>query len=200
MKKINLGNYIVPVETVNGICIDIGANLGDFTNKYTNHFKEIYYFEAQTKLYNELQERFKEKPNLLGYNKAVWSTSNEILKLVSHKNNDMGSTGVKSELLNDGWSDEIVNEIESISLIDLLKTIPHDIIDYLKIDCETSEYPFFINNDLSMFKYIGIELHCHLGLERYTELLNWINKTHVLTQGDTAFNPILNKEVLYKLK
>jgi len=37
----NLGNYIIPEETKNGICIDIGSNVGSFLKKYVNFFKTI---------------------------------------------------------------------------------------------------------------------------------------------------------------
>lgn len=196
----NLGNYIVPFQIKNGTCIDVGCNLGDFTKKYEDFFNKIYFVEPQKELFLNLEKKFKEKDNIIGFNKAVWSESNIKVNLVSHPNNDHGSVAVNGGHLNDDWTNQIVNEIETISLEDLLELIPEKIIDYLKIDCETSEYPFLFGKDLSMFKHIGIEIHPQMGISKYNELLDWIKQTHTLIYGDDSFDKNYNKELLFKLK
>jgi FkbM family methyltransferase len=196
---INLGNYIVPSDIKNGICIDIGCNLGDFTKKYENFFSKIYYVEAQTDLFLNLKKRFNEKNNVIGFNKAVWSESNIKVDLVLHPNNDHGSVAVNGEFINNDWTKQIVNQIETISLEDFLILISEKFIDYLKIDCETSEYPFLFGKDLSMFKYIGIEIHPQMGELKYNGLLNWIKETHILINGDDLFDEKHNKELLFKI-
>jgi FkbM family methyltransferase len=196
----NLGRYIVPYNVKNGICIDIGCNLGDFTKKYENFFNKIYFIEAQTKLFLNLEKRFNENNNIKGFNKAVWSESNLMVDLVSHPNNDHGSVAVNGGHLNNDWTNRIVNQIETISLEDFLLLISEKFIDYLKIDCETSEYPFLFGKDLSMIKYIGIEIHPQMGMLKYNQLLEWIKQTHMLIDGDDSFNKNFNKELLFKLK
>jgi FkbM family methyltransferase len=196
----NLGRYIVPYNVKNGICIDIGCNLGDFTKKYENFFNKIYFIEAQTKLFLNLEKRFNENNNIKGFNKAVWSESNLMVDLVSHPNNDHGSVAVNGGHLNNDWTNRIVNQIETISLEDFLLLISEKFIDYLKIDCETSEYPFLFGKDLSMIKYIGIEIHPQMGMLKYNQLLEWIKQTHMLIGGDDSFNKNFNKELLFKLK
>ena len=196
----NLGYYIVPNEIKNGICLDIGCNLGDFTDKYKFFFNKIYYIEAQTKLFLNLKKRFISNNNIIGFNNAVWSESNIKVNLVSHFSNDHGSVGVNGEHLNNDWTNDIINEIDTISLEDFLLLIPEKTIDYLKIDCETSEYPFLFGKNLNMFKYIGIEIHPQMGSIKYNDLLNWIKKTHILINGDDSFNKNHNKELLFKLK
>lgn len=196
----NLGNYIVPEETQNGICFDIGSNFGDFTNRYANYFSKIYFFEPQLELFNNIVERFKEHEHIKGFNKAVWHTSNVELEMVAHTNTDLGSVGVSSDLLNSDWTDNTINSVQSISIEDIYEMADNQMIDYLKIDCETSEYPFLLNKDLTKIKFIGIELHHHIGVEKYNELLNWIKKTHDLIYGDDSYMFGSNKEVLYKLK
>jgi hypothetical protein len=120
--------------------------------------------------------------------------------MVSHSNTDLGSVGVKSNLINKDWTNNIVNKVKSISLEEIYGIVNNQIIDYMKIDCETSEYSFLLNKDLSKLKYIGIELHHHIGFNKYDELLNWIKKTHDLIIGDDSFKFESNKEVLFKLK
>lgn len=197
---INLGNYIIPDDIKNGVCVDIGCNLGDFTKKYENFFSKIYYVEAQTDLFLNLEKRFNQSNNVVGFNRAVWSESNIKVDLVSHPNNDHGSVAVNGEHINNDWTNRVVNKIESISLEDFLILISEELIDYLKIDCETSEYPFLFEKDLSMFKYIGIEIHSQMGESKYNSLLDWIKQTHLLIGGDDLFDKKHNKELLFKIK
>lgn len=117
----NLGNYSVPYETVNGICIDVGSNFGDFIDKYYNHFSKIYFIEPQIELFNKILDRFKDKENVEGFNLGAWNISNTDLEMVNHSNNDFGSVGVKSSEINHDWTDKIVNKVISINLPDLLK-------------------------------------------------------------------------------
>jgi FkbM family methyltransferase len=196
----NLGNYIVPDETKNGVCIDVGCNLGDFTNKYINHFNKIYFIEPQSDLFRNLVFRFKHMNNVVGFNNAVWSDSNLQVELLQHPNNDHGSVAVNGDYINNDWTENVVNTVETISLEDLLNQINEKEIDYLKIDCETSEYPFLIGKDLTMFKYIGMEIHSQMGIQKHTELLNWVKQTHDLINGNDSFTPNTNKEILFKLK
>lgn len=196
----NLGQYIVPDEVKNGICLDIGSNYGDFTDKYKDFFSKIYFVEAQTTLFNNIKIRFKDFNNIIGFNNAVWNESNVSLDMIWHDNHDPGSVGVKGPYVNNHWIDEFVNSVTSISLEDLLKEINHDKIDYLKLDCETSEYPFLYGKDLTPFKYIGAELHFQLGEQKYNELLSFITKTHDLISGDMSYVLGSNKEVLFKLR
>ena len=198
--EVNLGLYIVPEEIKNGVCIDIGCNLGDFTNKYKNHFKKIVYFEPQKILFDNLQNRFNSDEHISGYNLAVWSESDIELELISHKNNDHGSVAIKSDNINSDWTDNIINKVKTISLENILKLVNCKEIDYLKVDCETSEYPLLLNKDISMFKYIGVELHHQMGVTKFNELLDWIDKTHTLVYGDTTFTIDKNNEVLFKLR
>ena len=198
--SLNLGNYHVPDETKNGICVDIGSNLGDFTAKYLNHFDKIIFVEPQISLFENIENRFKNYEHVIGLNRAVWESSNVDLELVWHDNLDFGSVGVKGDFINDHWTNNVVNKIKSISFEDIFKNFDLNIIDYMKLDCETSEYPFLYGKDLTKIKYIGIELHFQLGEQRYNELLSWISKTHNLINGDESYILGKNKEVLYKLR
>jgi FkbM family methyltransferase len=198
--RFNLGNYLVPTETKGGLCFDIGGNFGDFTNKYANNFDEMYIIEPQINLYNRIVDLFKDKTHIKPLNRAVWSESNVELELVYHSNTDLGSVGIKSELLDNGWTNNVVNKIKSISLEEIYEIVDNKSIDYFKVDCETSEYYLLLNKDLSKLKYIGIELHHAMGSEKFKILTNWIKNTHDLINGNDNYTNGVNKEVLYKLK
>lgn len=196
--KEHLGNYLVPEDVKNGICVDVGANYGNFIEKNYNYFKEIHYVEPLKHVYDFLNEKFKSYDNVFGNNRAAWDKSYELLKMVSHLNNDAGSAGVKGKFINNDWTNNLLNEVLSISIEEIIGKLCK--IDYLKIDCETSEYPFLFEKDLGNIHYIGIEIHHHLGIKKYNDLISWIKKTHNLINGDDIYTFGMNKEVLYKLK
>ncbi len=198
--RINLGNYSVPSDVENGLCFDIGGNFGDFTGKYYSFFNKIYIIEPQIDLYQHINERFKNISNVIPLNRAAWSLSDIELEMVSHSNTDLGSVGVKSELINKDWTNNLVNKVKSISIEEIYNLVDNKIIDYIKIDCETSEYALLYDKNLSKLRYIGIELHHHIGIDKYHALINWIKMTHELIFGDDSYLSGVNKEVLYKLR
>jgi FkbM family methyltransferase len=197
INQYNLGNYIVPEDTLNGICIDIGANVGSFFKKYISHFSKIYYYEPITQCYNICHNFAKDYDNIYGYNLAVWSDSNIEVDIISHHNNDSGSSAIDSTILNDEWKNKnIIQKINTISLDDILRDINDD-IDYCKSDCENSEYFIFLNRDISKIKYIGMEIHWQMGRDKQEELLSYMLKTHSLISGDINYTNY-NREILFK--
>jgi len=194
--KHNLGNYIVPENCINGIAVDVGANNGCFINDYKDFFSKIYAYEANFYLVKKLNEVYKNFKNIEIFNNAVSDSDDKILKLLAHKyTDDNGSYCIKKNIQHQDW-DEFVCEVNSISLETILKK--HGNIDYMKIDCETSEYEFLLNKNLSSIKYIALELHNQLGIEKYVELYNWICRTHSPNQ---KLNYIFgqHQEILFKL-
>lgn len=161
-----LGNYFVPDSVKDGICVDIGANCGTFTLKYASFFKTIYYYEPIEQLYILIKERTHNYKNIFGNNEAVLNKDNQKVSIYLHSNNDSGSSAVKSDIMCDtykeDWTDSIIQkDINTVSLETILLRINSD-IDYMKIDCETSEYLFLMNKDLSKIKHLGIEIHVQL--------------------------------------
>lgn len=198
IRNSNLGSYIIPEDVKNGICVDIGANVGSFIKKYFNYFKEIYYFEPIIECFNICQNFSQKHNNIHGYNKAVWGESNESLDIILHKNKDSGSCSIDSFLLNNDWDKKSIQKVESISLDDIYDLVGDD-IDYCKCDCENNEYFIFLNKDLKRIKYIGVELHWQMGLKRYNELVSYILRSHNIVSGGINFDN-MNKEVLFKLR
>jgi len=196
--KYNLGNYAIPTETKNGIAVDIGSNNGCFLNAFKNHFSKIHAYEANYFLVQKLNETFVNTNNINIYNKAVSNDDGKILKLLAHKySSDNGSSAIEKDTNDQDW-EEFICETESISLESILKICNYN-IDYMKIDCETSEYEFLMHKNLSNIKYIAMELHCQLGIKKYTELFNWICKTHDASEN-LNFNLGKHQEILFKIK
>lgn len=195
----NFGHYPVPQVCKGGIAVDIGCNNGCFLSTYKNFFKEIHAYDANYFLIQKLKQEFADNKNIFLNNYAVSDKDNEILNLVKNKHTDEdGSFAIHKKTIEnftDNWDANIVIcEVKSISLDSI--TSKFKTIDYLKIDCETSEYEFFMNKDLSNINYIGIELHNQLGLERYTELFNFISVTHDANQP-CNYREMCHQEILF---
>lgn len=188
----NLGNYQVPETCLKDTCVDIGANIGDFVTSQVSKFKLIHFYEPYSPCFNIVKEKISKYNNVVGWEEAVYKTDNEKVSLVAHCNYDAGSNAIKTDLLNNDWKEEIQNQIITVSLPTILKRIGGH-INYLKVDCETSEYYLFMNQDLSNIDYIGIEIHSQMGKQRYDELLTYINKTHITTD-DFSWEKEKNKE------
>ena len=196
--KFNLGNDIVPEECRNGKCVDIGANVGDFSLKYASFFQEIHYYEPYLECWKIADANLRNFSNCIGWNEAAFDSDGIEVSMVSHINAHAGSNAVYSNNLNSDWNVESIQKIKTVSLKTIFRRIGGK-INYLKMDCETSEYPILINQDLSNIDYIGIELHWQIGELKYNELLSHINKTHETT-NDCRWEIELNKEVLFKKK
>jgi FkbM family methyltransferase len=190
----NLGYYTIPDNCNRNMCVDVGGNVGSFVLSQVNNFKTIHYYEPFEDCFNTIQEKTKGVNNIIGFKEAVYNKDNEIVSIVSHYNLDAGSNAIKTDSINEDWKDE-VGTAKTISFPTILERA-NGHIDYLKVDCETSEYYFLIDQDLSSVDYIGIELHWQMGKTKYNQLLKHLAKTHITT-GDCNWKYEINKEVLY---
>lgn len=193
----HLGHYQIPSECEKNVLVDIGANTGNFTSSQINNFKLIHFYEPYLPCFETIKSRLNNTNNVLGFNEAVHSESNLNLMMMAHSNLDSGSNGLKTDSLNNDWVHEI-GEVKTVSLEDVINRAGGR-INYMKIDCENSEYYFLINKNLQNIDFIGIELHWHMGEEKYNSLLDHLKKTHI-TNDDCNWQFDLNKEVLFKNK
>jgi len=197
----NLGNYIVPEDSKDGIAIDIGANNGCFIEKYSNFFSEIHAYEPNTFLFNLLKNKYQSYPHIFLYNEAIYHTSNKEVSLTKYNHNDEdGSFAIYTDCSEQHWSS--ANEIcktNTVCLDSVVSRCSNKNISYLKMDCETGEYYGILNKDLTPFKYIGIELHFQMGISRYTELYNFIAKSHNCNLP-CNFSVNVNQELLFTKK
>jgi FkbM family methyltransferase len=177
--RYNYGNYLIPEESKNGIAIDIGCNNGCFIDYNKDFFSKIYAYEANFFLVEKLKEKFINNSNIEINHRAVSDESNKIFKLIKYKESeDNGSFAILKDNTKNQWDEsEVICEAKSINIEDIIDHCGGK-IDFMKIDCETSEYELLLNKDLSTIKYIVIELHNQLGIQKYTQLYNFLLKTH----------------------
>ena len=144
----------------NDIVLDLGGHVGMFTIFLAKKFPniQIYTFEA-----NPLNFEFLEKnielnniSNVKIFNKAVFSKSNERIKICAQTN---GNSGGSSIFRPSSWNGSWV-EIETISLSDIFKNENLQNCKFLKIDIEGAEFDVLYNfEDFDKIENIGIEFH-----------------------------------------
>jgi FkbM family methyltransferase len=197
----NIGKYKVPPETRGGKCLEIGANVGSFTEKYKDHFGVIHYYEPVRKCFEIIQGKIK-SDNIVGFNLACAKRSGNEVEIIMHQNNDSGSCALKNEItsVHEEWDKtNVIQKVQTISLEDCISKIGGS-VDYCKSDCETSEYNIFYNQDLTPIKYLAIEIHHQIGIQKWRNLLAYIQKTHGIIKGNVSYSERQNKEFLFKRK
>tara|TARA_R110000851_G_scaffold251350_2_gene403779 strand:+ start:6292 stop:6981 length:690 start_codon:yes stop_codon:yes gene_type:complete len=173
-------NTFFPMNFANKkvIAVDIGANVGSFCIYASSYFDKIYAFEAVHNTYQVAKENISSINNVELYNLAVAASDDEILELAAHSSNLSGDTSIFN--VSQAQEDE-VEKCKTISLEGIYKKIGLNYIDYLKVDCEGSEYDFLMGKDLSAINYFVMEIHPgYLGKDKAKELLLYLNKYFIL--------------------
>jgi FkbM family methyltransferase len=188
----NLGTYIIPPECKMEVVVDIGANEGSFLQMVLSYNpKVLNYYEANPIMFEKLVEKY---PDIVGYNEAVYSVDNEIVSVINHKSPHPGNVAIYSDILNNDWvKDNVIAEVPTVSLETIIGRVG-GYIDYLKVDCETSEYHLLLDKDLRNIHCIGMEIHCQVGKELWDRLLSHISVTHDFAYP--SFQENTNKEII----
>jgi FkbM family methyltransferase len=193
----HLGTYIIPKECGNKVCVDVGSNTGNFIQTQLNNFELFHFYEPYKPCFEIIKNKFSDNHKVVGFNEAVYHTSDLVLELFAHDNHDSGSNGLKTDCLNEDWVEKIC-DVNTVSLETILSRVGGH-IDYLKVDCENSEYHLFMDKDLNNIDFIGIEMHHHMGKEKYDNLINHIKKTH-FTRDNCSWTSGNNYELLFMKK
>ena len=178
-------NYYIPENIENDICVDIGGNVGAFSMVHSKDFKRIIAFEPATYSFGEYQKNMKKNniTNVEVIQLAVADTSGKILHLKPWLFGNQ--SGNASTIDSEQWDDSIYEEVKSISLEDIFDNYNISRINYLKVDCEGSEYDFLINKDLSNIDYISLEIH-HQLKEKAQELFEYLQKHFIVINSELS--------------
>jgi FkbM family methyltransferase len=193
--------YPIPNGLSTKLAIDVGANIGGFSMAYFNSFDEIIYFEANPQTYKITESNTNKYENVKGYNLAVSDKDDNTLTLMNHLNKDNGSVTCSPSITDNGheeWN-EVIGEVKTISLEGVFNLIENRTINFLKLDCENSEYEFLLNKDLSNIEHISMELHWQMGEEKYKELLDYLSK-YFNVRGNTNYIKGSNTMVYFDKK
>jgi FkbM family methyltransferase len=188
--------YKIP-ESVEGVAVDVGANIGAFAMVNHGKFDRMILLEPALETFERCKKSVESFENVEAYNYAVHSKSGEKIKLRHYKDGEF--SGNATTIDDPAWyRDDEYEEIETISLEDIFEKFDIEKINYLKIDCEGAEYDFLMHKDLSQIEFIGIEIHIQLG-QKGIDLFHYICKTHdvIKSQGDGV---TMHREITFKLK
>jgi len=158
-----LDNYEVPKEC-NGIAVDIGVAIGQFTKTYSNQFKFVYGFEpVYTNLVRAVYNTRK-CDNVMIFPFGFSDKSMDILTMKSTGQNLYSYTSdVTKETENFKYRhvNPASNETQTtftINLENILKLTGGN-INYLKMDCEGDEMCLVGDELIKNVDYIGMEVH-----------------------------------------
>lgn len=181
MQKECLRSYPLPVAVYDGaklpIAVDIGANVGGFCIPNSHLFDVIYAFEPYKPNLHLITAALKHLniKNVKVFSQAVHSKSGETLRL---RTPNFTCSGDITCLTKEGFK-EVGETCDTISLDSIMKILKIEKIDYLKMDCEGSEYDILENFDnLDKVDVLGLEIHGASILKRKVDLLKQIEKTH----------------------
>lgn len=190
-----LGKYKMPnfKNSENLIAVDIGCNAGNFIKKYQHIFSKIHFYEINDYLFNYVSNKYK-SDKIIGFNEAVSNIKDKKLEIIRHRSNDAGSTAIKNDnIVINEWTG-IIQKINSVDLETVIGRVGH--IDYLKMDCETSEFDILMNKDLSKIEFLAIEVHWQLGTDNWGKLIKHILKYFNKYQdGNLGWTAGKNKEL-----
>jgi len=168
--KIPEHNLFLPFKNSEKICVDIGANVGTFSYYASNFFNHVYSYEAIKSTYKVAKENLKDIKNVTIYNMAATNKAEMEIKLAAHSSGLSGDSSIYNVSSKKPYEICKTIDIESIYLDNKI-----NYIDYLKVDCEGSEYEFLIGKDLSKINFLVMELHTgYLKEDKSKELLDYI--------------------------
>jgi FkbM family methyltransferase len=145
-------------------CVDIGANIGGFSFRASQYFDKVLAFEPSSLIFARGVEFCIKMSafNVDYYNLAVSKNTGDVVNLTcgSHYRADLKADHINSHNASIVWNEGKEKERAlTISLDKIYELAGVDFIDYLKVDCEGSEYDILIDQDLSRIGLLCMEMH-----------------------------------------
>ena len=175
-------------EDPDNVCIvDVGANVGAFSVKAAERFPnaKIYSFEMVRANYDYALTKLLKYENVVLFNRALIG-SNKPVGMFQHKSNHGGHKPIfgentESYLKSDAFKSEwTASEVPSMSLQQLIESQGIPKIDFLKLDCEGSEYEILFHvDDLGLWnriEHIAMELHGRHEPEQMKRMEKMLNE------------------------
>ena len=141
------------------LVLDIGAHIGLFSVLASKNASKVFAFEPEPQNFSLLSKNksINKIDNIFTFNKAVSGKKGSAELFLNHSN--MGNNSFYQHLL--GKKTDKIN-VETINLKDFFHQNEISQIDFLKVDCEGSEYEVFFNcptDLLKKIKSISMEYH-----------------------------------------
>lgn len=174
------------------VVVDLGSSVGIFTSYALSRNPNLKYIcvELNPNFHKICTDTFKDNPNVIPINAAIYKTSGEkiIVNSVREDLYDFGNTVVNNLYIGQNFK----SEINTISLYDIVNTYNIDKIDLLKVDIEGYEYELFENLSdefLSKVDKIHFEFHnCQDPMRK----MNLINRLQMLGYSMKVYDEKVN--------
>jgi len=161
--------------TQGGIVIDIGANIGLFSVLAAKHAKEVYSYEPFPESFSYLQRNVRENAlnNVKCFQYAVAAQSGEVRL-------NLGTVATANSIYDLGMSKSNNSiRVRCTTLPDIFEENQIQFCDFLKLDCEGSEFEILLSTPpkyLSRILTISLEFHDHLTGHTHLELLDYLTR------------------------
>ncbi len=172
------------------VCIvDVGANAGAFSVMAAEAFPnaEVFSFELVKENYDFAVSKLREHKNVKIFNKAMVG-SNTPVGLFQHSSNPGGHKPIfdkdtETYLSSDRFAlDYSKTSVDCISFVEFLGENSIDKVDFLKLDCEGSEYEILFHVDehglWDKIERISMELHGRGDQEQVDRLMKMLNDNY----------------------
>ena len=185
--------YFLPPDCRGGVVIDCGSNVGAFPFRHNIRFDKYVCYEADPRnidymislLPNELTQAY--GINFTVENRACYKTPDTTVPIYGRINEEdetdyWNSSGDSSIYTSERHLKENkIADVPTITIEEIRKE--HfcedckDPIQLLKCDIEGAEHDFLLGKDISIFKFISMEIH---GTETHSldEMIEFISETH----------------------
>ena len=156
---INMSKLVGVIKN-NGVLVDVGANVGDYTHfflKNINDDGKVYAIELSSETCNILNTKFRDNKNVIILNNAV-SDNNDVINYYGDRddicmNNIIGYDMYLKE-------NKVLGQVKAITLDELLKN--EELINLIKIDVEGAELLVLKGMYKTIDKVEFLLVECHL--------------------------------------
>tara|TARA_Y100000310_G_scaffold331689_1_gene405721 strand:+ start:988 stop:1662 length:675 start_codon:yes stop_codon:yes gene_type:complete len=198
-------SYKLPPDCKGGVVIDCGSNIGAFPFVFSCRFDKYVCYEANPKniklmekalntyMVNLLPSYYNLKDYCSIENKACYKKGGMTMPIYDHISKRSGDSSIY--LSHSHLKKNKIADVPTVSLKDIRKKyfcesckIP---IQLLKCDIEGAEYDFVFNQDISIFKFICMEIHSKDI--KFHKMLDFLSCTHNIIC-------VIDKVVVAKLK
>ncbi len=151
---------LVGVIKNNGVLVDVGANVGDYTHfflKNINDGGKVYAIELSSETCNILNTKFRDNKNVIILNNAV-SDNNDIINYYGDRDNICMNNIIGYDMYLK--ENKVLGQVKAITLDELLKD--EELINLIKIDVEGAELLVLKGMYKTIDKVEFLLVECHL--------------------------------------
>ena len=156
---INMSKLVGLIKN-NGILVDVGANVGDYTHFFLNNINDdgkIYAIELSSETCNILNTKFRDNKNVIVLNNAV-SDNNDVINYYGDRENTCTNNIIGYDM--SLKENNVLGQVKAITLDELLKE--EELINLIKIDVEGAELLVLKGMYKTIDKVEFLLVECHL--------------------------------------